>query len=591
MITISVQEEKHRFQQTFHKKKISIGFGSSPDIDLPLSKQGISNLHVVIALHHGKYQVINATHDPLVSLNSLAFGTRNLREGDTIVIHGAILRIDRLRNQPKKIQESQNSSVESLLNQVDSLDQTAPLESDLTSTNPIPLKTYNPIHFAAIVICTLLFLLGSGIYMAIIHDQQGVNESEAALFVADASMALMYAKLYHIPAPRDNWSSPEFLKENFEKTSVFSDSSILSSLSVDGWLKKTPYLIRIYTAQNLNRFLVIAQPSYRKYPFFSSKAAIVLDSNQMELRKLDDIKPLNRILADPKALDSGDTAISTIIDGGKLLSLKAIGQEKKQPQLIPPQGLNLTRPKAEFKVYNTPRYYKLTEWVFEKASKLNISSSNDSSIPPFLTELQTLSPLKDLVYYTTKDVDTALHAYEIFHKYLPKEEMLLGWLSIDPKTDRITGSLLITLKGTPYSQIQSSKVTVTAEPELDLHSRWFEEMIALRMHRTKNLEHISETMTRLIKQYSQEADPNFEGRFFHLQKSFSQIDKEELATIKEKVLKLYQEYRENETNSPNRFLYYARMTGLYYFIGEDLIKQIEQDESQRLSKEKIVQLD
>lgn len=598
MITITVQEEKQKFQQTFHKEKITIGFAPPGKVDLPLAVSSISEHHVVIALHEGKYRIVNSTHDPLVSLNKHAFGSRNLREGDTLVVHGAILHMDKVK--PIQVREEDSEeAIQSLLEQVDALDQLKehPIEPTPSSlTNPFEAKSYKPVHFIVLIACTLLFLLGSGIYMSFINEQLEFNETEAALFVADAGMALTYAKLYHITAPRDNWSSHEFLKENLEKILAQPETSAISLLSADGWLKNTPYLIRIYTAQNLNKFLIIAQPFSRKSKYFTSKTAIVLDSDHMELRKLEDIKPLNRMLADPKAMDSEFNNIAAIVYSGKLLTLKEIGIEKKRPDLTPPKGLGFIRPGADLKVYNAPRYYKLTDWVIKEADKLEIPEEGTiNNLPPFFESLQYLSPLKDLVYYTTEEIEAALHTYEIFHIYLPEEEMLVGWLSLDPQTREIVSSLLITLRGTPHSK-QESKPQSTAVPhsltttDVDMHSHWFEEMTGIRLNRTKNLEPLSEAMSHLLKQHTQEVDPNFEGRFYHLQKNFVQIDKEELATITQKLHDLYVQYKEQEPySSPNRFLHFIRMTGLEFFVDANIMKEMEQDEIDRLAMDKVDQ--
>lgn len=610
MITITISEQEQQFQQTFNKERVIIGSGSPEKIDLPLNIEEISEHHVQILWENGHYSVTNSTHDPHVTLNNLSFGTRTLRQNDTLVVHGTVLHFDKVKSAQIANSETAISDKElcSLLDRVDALDDNKKElpkgdgSENLISNNPISIKCCNPLHFITLVVATILFLLGSGIYMATVNEHYEEMEEEATVVAADIAMALTYAKLHHISAPRDNWSSPEFIRKNLENILIKSPF-LISSMSANGRLQNNPYLIRIYTSQDLSRFLIIAQPSSHYSHYFSPRASILIDSEKMELRKIDDIKSLNRLLANPYALDTEQVhTVASLIDNGKLITLKSIGIDKKRYDLIPPKGLGFIRSSADLKIYNTPRYHKLTEWIVSEAAKTEVPQSNTlTSQPPFFEELQRFSPLQDLVYYTTEGIESALHAYEVFHVFFPNEEMLIGWLSLDTDEETITNSLLITLKGTPHAihqfppnnhqiAMESLSSPPSQQTDVDMHSRWFEEMVTLRTNRTKNLESLSEALSHLLNQHTQEADPNFEGRFHYLYNSYEQIDEEELQSITKNLQNLYQEYREYEPfSSPSRFLYYIRMTGLEFFVNTDIMQQIEQDEIDRLAKDKIDQ--
>lgn len=290
----------------------------------------------------------------------------------------------------------------------------------------------------------LLFLtfLGGGIFVWV-SDKTAEEESNAARVIADVTMALFHAQVKKIHPQNQNWSDVEFIKNNL--TAILPpEYSFLAHFDRQGNFIESPYILRIYTSANLSQFLVIAQPSPSLIHWLIPKASIVIDSHAMEIRKIKDLKILNRLLVNASALDDINAAeISTLVKQGELISLSDLISKNHNPEFSPPKALVLTHPHASNLIYNAPRYYFLGQQLIAQALELIQTNSNGSNVPLFMHELSLLSKFPYLILYSAEGIQYAVKAQQALNVLVPEEKFLFGYLRFDPQGNISGAHLLI----------------------------------------------------------------------------------------------------------------------------------------------------
>jgi hypothetical protein len=79
---------------------VTIGYGSSPEIDIPLSLPQLQSDHIKIVEQSGVFYIFNKANDPYVTLNGRPFSKRKLRLHDTIYVYDVEIIIDMLPQEP-----------------------------------------------------------------------------------------------------------------------------------------------------------------------------------------------------------------------------------------------------------------------------------------------------------------------------------------------------------------------------------------------------------------------------------------------------------------------------------------------------------
>src|SRR5690606_8087270 len=98
------------------------------------------------------------------------------------------------------------------------------------------------------------------------------------------------------------------------------------------------------------------QPAPNLMQWLVHKKTLVVDSSTMEMRKISDLKALNRLLANPDPLEgSNGEDIHHLIKEGGLMSLNSLAGHKNHWGFSPPKTLGFIRPGAENYIYNAPR--------------------------------------------------------------------------------------------------------------------------------------------------------------------------------------------------------------------------------------------
>ena len=291
-----------------------------------------------------------------------------------------------------------------------------------------------------LIIAGLIYLNMSGK-----HDEE---EIRAAQGVADVAMALTSAHIHPIQLQNQNWADPDFIRNNL--TAVLA-SQYNPAFTVDshGQLGVGSYLIRIYTSSNLSQFLVIAQPAPSLLQWFLPKASLLVDSDHMELRKVNDLKVLNRLLLNPQTLDSTNTAeISRLVLQGELFPLSHLYVKSEKQGFNPPKVLASIRPGAENLVYNAPRYYRFGEDFMKEALAITGKPSNSfhdhiDNVELLQVELQRLAKFPNLVLYSSHGLQWAIQAQRALNTFVPHNKLLVAYLKFSSKGSILSSHLLM----------------------------------------------------------------------------------------------------------------------------------------------------
>lgn len=366
-----------------------------------------------------------------------------------------------------------------------------------------------------ILLATFLLLAGAWAFKNWYNgllDQVKVEELKASETAADVAMALMYAKIHKIQPQNHNWSDPHFLRNNL--------LSILPSYTSDkmGWgayeSEQSPYSLRIYTSSNLSRFLVIIQPKPSFRQDFIPRAAIAVDSEEMLLRKTVQFKELNRLLLDPDLFTVGkEEQISELLRQFEIVPLFRLAETSKEKHhYLPPKALALLRPGSENKVYNAPRYFLFGEALIEKALAL-FPSENNSSSELQDSEAEVLTPLPDMVFYSSHGMAQARKNQEILQKLNPEGQIFTAYLRFNE--GQLSGShLLIGDRSKQEAVPETALVAALAPNETEVKvkspshspaplSEVIREARALVEEGRSSLKIQVEAITRALKEYVQ----------------------------------------------------------------------------------------
>ncbi len=298
---------------------------------------------------------------------------------------------------------------------------------------------------SAIVVATL-FLFSLIIFLVLMNMNGKNNEEEikAAAGLADVAMALANAQIRHSNPPNQNWSDPEFLKNNLLSSLAIEYMSI-GTLNAHGQLNNSPYMIRIYTSKELAQFLIIAHPTPSLMQWFSPRASFIVDSKQMEMRKIDDLKALNRLLLDPNTLDKKIASeVSGLVKQGELVLLTSLAEKLEKQGFEPPKLLAQLRPGAENLIYNAPRYYHFGESFLKKISLLASQDSEEEHEREWLKqEIYAFNKYPNLVLYTGEGIQWASQAQQFLSEVAPQNKFLVAYIKFNSKGTLSSSHLLV----------------------------------------------------------------------------------------------------------------------------------------------------
>lgn len=327
------------------------------------------------------------------------------------------------------------------------------------------------IHWKMIGMIVLAVLLIGSVVSSIfyfnINAKIDEEELRAAEGIADIAMALKYAQIQHIKSPKKNWSDPEFI-QNVLTQVIPHDYLSLAKIDAQGHLTDTSYALRIYTSTDFSQFLVIAQPAPTVFQWLLPKTAIVIDSKIMQLRKVPDIKTLNRLLVNSNNLDNSNAKeVTQLVKRGELMPLSKLANNHNSQEFSPPKALSLMRPGAENYIYNAPRYYQLSETIMRRAIELMEIPGSLFEMSRLKQDMALLAKMNDMILYSSDGIQLTLNAQKAIAAFVSNARFLTAYLKFNSEGQIISSHLIIDDEGAHYNEAQKIQSPSPQPPPIE----------------------------------------------------------------------------------------------------------------------------
>lgn len=502
MLKLIESSEGIQKSHLFQEDTILIGDGLSSNVHLSFPGRGLKNEHVKLVKTEKGLIAINLANDPFVSINGLPFFKKKFEAGDVLKIKQIEITLAsdlkpvvqpvepeqiplpdpevEIKKEIKKLAEitpkpletsksetSKKSDPEKLFDDLEEDDiVTVPIkkaksenkfkrslkdgdfEKSEKEKRPFsPPQYQRPFRFLRYFSFLFGFLIIAGLIITLeayltASEKSNMEELKAAESLSDIAMAFTYAQLNHIEPQKHNWSDPEFIQNNLLATLPTGTSQPLR-LDAHGAFGDSSYLLRVYTSNDLSRFLLVAHPAPSWIQWLIPKNSIIVDSTTMELKKISDLKSINRLLSSLNTLDGINVSqISEMVKKGELISLSHLAKASQKPEFAPPKAIQFLRPGAENLIYNAPRYHSFSDQLIKKAAHFANLSSSSHELRMLKSELEVLKKLPNLILYTSDGIELANLAIKGLKEIQPEAKFLLAYLKYD-QNGRIRSSQII----------------------------------------------------------------------------------------------------------------------------------------------------
>lgn len=628
MIRLTLKTSSEIKVYTFDKPLVLLG--SDPVmVDLPILGSEIEPIHLKIADKNGTFFLSNETNDPFVSLNDLPFGKKALKSNDIISIHHATILFEKVEGPKKEVieelkeepspfigiqspsfnlpfeqeieslkgEEIKKEKLDQYLKELETLpqelaksheaqlkraqkkkktvslkdDYLRDLEDDPHRSN-IPKKT--ELHsqawkwvFLFIISVFIITGIAGGIIYYSINDKTEVQETIAAQGVSDIAMALMNAKLTDLKPHNQNYSDADFLKTNLQ--AILPDTpSYASQINPQGQFMSCTYTLRIYTNSDLSHFLLIAQPAPNLLYWLIPQSMIVVDSNVMELRKLKDVKSLNRLLANPDPLEGPNSKeITNLVKKGTLISLSSMGIA----DFTPPKNLSWDLPGTENLIYNVPRYYRLGQNIVNQALNLATAKGSSQEVAALKRDIEKFSSLNHAILYTDQGKKSAALIQQAVELFAPSDNLLFGYLLFNAQ-GKIHQAHLIH-EDDPIASVEKESEPIPhplheehQNPLIDHNHPIYIQLKGRVIARENELKPLINALNTLANQELANPRAQFQVEYQNLCHTYLMTDEKHKKALKENLESLYSQYE----NIPiQQFLAYAQELHLDQLIQQE----------------------
>lgn len=455
---------------------------------------------------------------------------------------------------------------------------------------------------AATSFVLLVGLSAMGVFYFTYSERNDAQEYLAARELSDVAMALSYAKAHETATPNQNWSNKNFLLDNLE--SILGENEPLPEITPQGKFKDLPYQLRVYTG--IDGFLVLAQPMPSFWQWSIPKDTIVIDSRLMDLRKITDLKQLNRMLAQANPLTGENSEmILSFLEHAETIPLKRLAKELGMKDFRPIRELVEVNPSGINLLYNAPRYHRLTGSMVKAAKEIAASTGSESvrlhAMKQLLNEKQKLSALNGLVVYSTLPENETAEVAQVIHSYFPDEEIVLGQLAFDGDGSEILSSHLVAYveqeEAACDEESESCEIydfekeenfdEFAPREELDEQAQLEEKLETLLEEEVfaeegvefaRQLQHLAQErqealgatareLVNTIEQHTQAPIPDFKERMMALQRKFEDLDLQEQSYLQFAIVEVYQSHVQDlQEITHDEFITAAAELGLESFV-------------------------
>lgn len=541
MIKLTLQTGLEPKVLTFYKTEIVIGSAQTADLSLP--EEPLEAIHLKIMEQDGCFIAINCANDPFVTINNCPFRKKTLKQHDAIQIGHTIVQFEgEPAIVPKPLQQPFNDDVDALFREVENLNISVsmPLEPSIKEEEP-PQPESRPVsplfksrRFLSMLCLTIVLSisLSALMFYVKVRNQSQKETIVAAESIADVAIALAYAQINHIKPKGQAWIDAEFLKNNLAPV-LSPGYPSFANIDTQGQFLNCPYILRIYANNDLSQFLVLAQPEPSMLQWLVPKATIAIDSKNMELHSIEDLKDLNRLLVNVNMFDDTNANdIFHLVQQSEVISLASLGTKKG---FAPPSALAFVHPGAENYVYNAPRYYHFGETLLKKAIALYKTDPESPDIARLQEEVTALARYPYFVLYSSQGIEKALQAHQALAYIVPDRPFLAGYLTFN-SNGLIANSQLL------FEGDDTSKMTIASAEQAEIDHPIVRQLKTLSKERKKALQEISDPMIDLLNQRNQNHEVVFSDPFSKLVLKYRKTDREHCERLTQCLKQLPEEY-------------------------------------------------
>lgn len=477
MIRLTVNAQSKPQVHLFNQATIKIG-AAAEQSDLVLEGPEYVSIGLLITEMNGCFILFNQTNDPFISLNGHPFGRKLLNTGDVILVGETEILFENLdttasvkkteptpaeqvapffldvslpfESEVKGYDEKEWQEMESLAEKTEE----EAIVSSQPASRPAPVSSlkddylkewddqggllrvaresddhlfmaWRTIVIFIVALVMSIFVGGALLYFSL-SDQKQDQEVLAMQAMADLAASLSYAKLHHLHPTNQNWADTDFLHLSLEKL-LEETPSLASEIASNGQFRFCPYSLRVYTNQDLSRFLLIGQPAPSLWHWLLPKSVILIDSRTMKLHITKDIRHLNRLLARSNPLEgSNGKAILDWIKQHRVVSLAWLAENTGNAEFCCSKQIGPMKNGMENLIYNAPRYRRIGKSLTDLALRLS-KTPDPQALLRLRESLVDVSSLPHLVLYAEDKKKASLIA-EVLGRYSQGETLAVACL-------------------------------------------------------------------------------------------------------------------------------------------------------------------
>lgn len=448
---------------------------------------------------------------------------------------------------------------------------------------------WRPVVAVLVVLVAVVAAVGSGLYFTF-SEKNDEQEYIAAQGLSDMALALTYAQMHQIKPPNQNWSDPDFIKEILAKV-LPSDYTSLISIDKQGYFTNCPYLLRVYTNSDLSQFLLLAQPEPSLWQWLLARETIIVDSRTMELRHTTDLRALNRLLANTKPLEAANALeISHLVSQSSLMRLTSLASETGLREFLPPKGLSKAVPGADLRIYNAPRYYRLSTPVTHSLGQVvtALTSPADDKIQELRKSVAELSKLSHFVFYSDQQESTTVKIVELLDSWFPDVPPVVAQLHLEPATGRVLSSYVmgsvpavpelqqITQEWIPHVE-DPQEAEVVAMSEHAQHTYEIESAVKQELRRAlekrkEALDAYKQKMDELLDEFIKAPSADFVHAATQLIHDIDDVDLGEQLDVRQAIVDTYRQYvLDDKIFSHSEFLAETHNLGIEPYLPPEFV--------------------
>jgi len=299
MIKIKLKTKRRISHLAFSKSQVIIGGKGVDKADIFLSHLP-ENVHLKLYRDRKGFFLKKLLACHQVFLNNHIFEKKQIFQGDTIQIEDTQLIIEELDHPSssyKMHKELKNETLYTSSKELLESRASAPLPhgAHFQKKGRLMVKEWISGGILLLILCALFLSVGTITYTTF---QEKLEREEKRITGAfcDIAMGLFFAKVQKYKPDNLDYLEPGYLGSNI-KTVLASRTFVDPHVDPNGHFNTLPYFLRFYTNKDFTHFVVIAQPRYSPLHLFLCRKTYVIDSNQMQVRVLHNVKALNQYLS------------------------------------------------------------------------------------------------------------------------------------------------------------------------------------------------------------------------------------------------------------------------------------------------------